>query len=197
MRHAVAAIAVMALLGFAAPVFAADGAQVGKPAPAFVLKDESGAVHSLDKYKGKIVVLEWTNPNCPFVVRHYEADTMDKTQKASDASKVVWLAVNSTADNTADASKEWKKKEGFGYPVLQDAAGTVGKSYGAKTTPHMFVVDQKGVLQYSGAIDDDARGTNKTPVNHVLNAVKALQDGKAVPTATTPPYGCSVKYKSS
>jgi peroxiredoxin len=177
------------------PAFAE--AEVGKPAPAFTLKDEAGKEHSLAQYKGKVVVLEWTNPECPFVKRHYEADTMATTLKGFDAKKVVWLAVDSTSHNTAARSAEWKKAEGFTYPVLQDAAGTVGKAFGAKTTPHMYVIDEQGVVRYAGAIDDDPRGKSDKTVNHVKTAVDALLTGKQVPASTTTPYGCSVKYKSS
>jgi peroxiredoxin len=178
-----------------APAFA--DAEVGKPAPAFTLKDESGKEHSLAQYKGKIVVLEWTNPECPFVQRHYQADTMANTLKGFDSKKVVWLAVDSTAHNTPEKSAAWKKTEGFSYPVLQDASGTVGKSFGAKTTPHMFVIDEQGVVRYAGAIDDDPRGKSEKKTNYVKAAVDALTSGKAVPTATSTSYGCSVKYKSS
>ncbi|MFY0526734.1 thioredoxin family protein [Archangium gephyra] len=189
------AVALAVMLPVAA--LAADTAQVGKPAPAFTLKDESGKEHSLSQYKGKVVVLEWTNPGCPFVQRHYTADTMQKTFTGVDAKKVVWLAVDSTASNTPDKSAAWKKTEGFTYPVLQDASGTVGKAYGAKTTPHMYVIDEQGVVRYAGAIDDDPRGNKKEgTTNHVKTAVDALLSGKPVPAATTEPYGCSVKYKS-
>ena len=196
MKRVLTALAFTAALGVAAPAFAADTAEVGKPAPAFSLKDETGKAHSLAQYQGKIVVLEWTNPECPFVQRHYQASTMQNTLKGFDAKKVVWLAVNSTATSTPDQSVAWKKEKAFSYPVLQDTDGKVGKSYGAKTTPHMYVIDAKGVLQYAGAIDDDPRGKNATPVNHVKTAVDALLSGKPVPASTTEPYGCSVKYKS-
>lgn len=196
MKRVLTALALTATLGVAVPAFAADGAEVGKPAPAFTLKDETGKEHSLAQYQGKIVVLEWTNPECPFVQRHYKANTMKNTVKGFDANKVVWLAVNSTAHNKPDQSAAWKKEQAFTYPVLQDADGKVGHAYGAKTTPHMYVIDAKGVLQYAGAIDDDPRGKNATPVNHVKTAVDALLGGKPVPAATTEPYGCSVKYKS-
>ncbi len=189
------AVALAVMLPVAA--LAADTAQVGKPAPAFTLKDEAGKEHSLSQYKGKVVVLEWTNPGCPFVQRHYTADTMQKTFTGLNAQKVVWLAVDSTASNTPDKSAAWKKTEGFAYPVLQDAAGTVGKAYGARTTPHMYVIDEQGVVRYAGAIDDDPRGNKKEgTTNHVKAAVDALLSGKPVPAATTEPYGCSVKYKS-
>ncbi|NVJ21147.1 MULTISPECIES: thioredoxin family protein [Myxococcus] len=176
------------------PAFA--DAEVGKPAPAFTLKDETGKEHSLSQYKGKVVVLEWTNPECPFVQRHYQADTMANTLKGFDAKKVVWLAVDSTAHNTPEKSATWKKTEGFTYPVLQDASGATGKTYGAKTTPHMYVIDTEGVVRYAGAIDDDPRGKNDKKVNHVQTTVDAVLNGKPVPASTTTPYGCSVKYKS-
>jgi peroxiredoxin len=196
MKRALTAFALTAALGLAGPALAADTAEVGKPAPEFKLKDEAGKEHSLAQYKGKVVVLEWTNPGCPFVQRHYQADTMQNTLKGFDANKVVWLAVDSTSSNSPDKSAAWKKTEGFTYPVLQDADGTVGRAYNAKTTPHMYVIDEKGVLRYAGAIDDDPRGKNDKDTNHVKTAVDAVLSGKPVPAATTEPYGCSVKYKS-
>ena len=192
--------AVALSLSLATPMvaLAADTAQVGKAAPPFSLKDEAGKEHSLSQYKGKIVVLEWTNPGCPFVQRHYTANTMAKTATGYDTSKVVWLAVDSTASNTPDKSAAWKKEKGFAFPVLQDPSGKVGKEYAAKTTPHMYVIDEKGVVRYEGAIDDDARGNKKegTTTNYVKGAVDALLSGKPVPAANTEAYGCSVKYKS-
>ena len=196
MKRVLTALALTAALGVAVPAFAADAAEVGKPAPAFTLKDEAGKEHSLAQYQGKIVVLEWTNPGCPYVQRHYKAKTMQNTLKDFDAKKVVWLAVDSTSSNAPEKSASWKKEQGFTYSVLQDPDGKVGKAYGAKTTPHMYIIDEKGVLQYAGAIDDDPRGKSATPVNHVKAAVKAMQSGQSVPEATTDPYGCSVKYKS-
>lgn len=179
-----------------APVFAADTAEVGKPAPAFTLKDEAGKAHSLSEYKGKVVVLEWTNPECPFVKRHYEAKTMQNTQKGFDAKKVVWLTVDSSSTHNAKSAADWKKKEGFSQPVLLDTDGAVGKSYAAKTTPHMYVIDGEGVVRYAGAIDNDPRGKEATKMNYVQTAVDALLNGKQVATPTSEPYGCSVKYKS-
>ena len=178
-------------------VLPARGAEVGQPAPDFTLKDESGAKHSLGEYRGKLVVLEWTNPECPFVQRHYADKTMQKTLAAYTGKPVVWLVVDSTHFNTPEKSSAWKKEQGFSPPVLQDPSGEVGHAYGAKTTPHMFVVDVQGVLRYAGAIDDDPRGRNASPVNYVRQAVDALQSGKPVPVTSSPPYGCSVKYKSN
>jgi peroxiredoxin len=196
MKRILTALALTAALGVAVPAIAADTAEVGKPAPAFTLKDETGKEHSLAQYQGKVVVLEWTNPECPYVRRHYQAKTMQNTLKGFDAKKVVWLAVDSTSHNTPDKSASWKKEQGFPYSVLQDPDGKVGKAYGAKTTPHMYIIDEKGVLRYAGAIDDDPRGKSATPVNHVKTAADAVLSGQPVPEATTNPYGCSVKYKS-
>lgn len=195
MKSVLTALALTAVLGVAVPAMAAE-AEVGKQAPAFTLKDESGKEHSLSQYQGKIVVLEWTNPECPFVQRHYRANTMTHTWKSSDPNKVVWLAVDSTSHNTPEKSAEWKKEKAFTYPVLQDADGKVGRAYAAKTTPHMYVIDEKGVLRFAGGIDDDPRGKSEKPVNHVKAALDALLSGKPVTATTTQPYGCSVKYRS-
>ncbi|MFY0582104.1 redoxin domain-containing protein [Cystobacter fuscus] len=123
MKNLFSAVALSLSLVSPVVAFAADTAEVGKPAPAFTLKDESGKEHSLAQYKGKIVVLEWTNPDCPFVKRHYTANTMQKTFGGYDAKKVVWLAVDSTHTNAPDKSAAWKKEKGFTYPVLQDPSG--------------------------------------------------------------------------
>lgn len=172
-------------------------ATVGKPAPAFELKDESGNTHKLSDFKGKVVVLEWTNPDCPYVERHYQADTMQKTwDKVGGKDKVVWLAVDSSNFVKPEDSAKWKKEEGFEYAVLQDPSGEVGKKYDAKTTPHMFVVDAEGTLQYTGAIDNNPRGKAENVENYVEQAVTNLLEGKPVEKATTKPYGCSVKYSS-
>jgi peroxiredoxin len=193
--------AVAAFLLVAAPALAAaeasGEAKVGQPAPSFSLKDESGKVHSLSQYKGKVVVLEWTNPECPFVQRHYQANTMANTLQGFDPKQVVWLAVDSTSTHSAGTAKAWKQEKGFGYPVLLDTDGATGHAYGAKTTPHMYVIDAQGVLRYAGAIDSDPRGSEKSPTNHVKTAVDAVLGGKPVPASTTKPYGCSVKYKAS
>ena len=173
-----------------------EKAEVGKKAPDFELTDTSGETHKLSDYRGKIVVLEWTNQGCPYVQRHYDADTMPKTYEALGKDKIAWLAVESTHNRKKKEGADWKKKEGFDYPLLLDKSGEVGKSYGAKTTPHMYVIDKEGVLQYAGAIDDAPRGEKEDPTNYVEKAVSALQAGKTPETRTTKPYGCSVKYGS-
>jgi peroxiredoxin len=170
-------------------------ATVGKPAPDFTAVDENGATYELAKLRGHAVVLEWTNPDCPFVERHYSADTMEKLAKTLGASDVVWLAVNSTYTNTPADTRAWKAEQGFAYPTLQDADGTLGHLYGARTTPHMFVIDADGVLRYTGAIDDDPNGKATTPLNYVGNAVAALLASGSPDPSETKSYGCSVKYK--
>jgi peroxiredoxin len=187
-RFSVAALALL----LAAAV---EPATVGKPAPDFSAVDETGAKYSLAELRGKAVVLEWTNPDCPYVQRHYSSDTMEKLATTLGAKDVVWLAVNSTHSNTPADSKAWKSEQGFAYPTLQDPDGTIGKAYGARTTPHLFVIDAEGVLRYAGAIDDDPNGKSATPANYVGNAVGAVLAAGTPDPSETKPYGCSVKYK--
>lgn len=174
-------------------------AKVGEPAPDFTLMDHDGKEVTLSALKGKPVVLEWTNPTCPYVVRHYTDKTMSKTHDASGGTdEVVWLAIDSSHFVTAEKAASWREKEGFAHPVLMDASGEVGKIYGASTTPHMFVIDSEGKLVYSGAIDDNDRGDKKPEevTNYVGKALEALKEGKPVDVTETKSYGCSVKYKS-
>ena len=171
-------------------------AVVGQPAPEFTAKDQDGRDVDLAQLRGKIVVLEWTNPDCPFVRRHYGAKTMRTLSDRFKAQDVVWLAVNSTNYMDAARDRAWRTEQGFSYPVLDDHAGTVGTAYGAKTTPHMFVIDRKGTVVYAGAIDDDAAGGSETTArNYVAEALDDVTAGKPVRVAETKPYGCSVKYK--
>jgi peroxiredoxin len=195
MKHRL--VGCVSVLALTLVVPAARGAEVGQLAPDFSLQDETGAKHALSQYRGKVVVLEWTNPECPFVRRHYADKTMQKTLAAYAGKPVVWLVVDSSQTNTPAKSAAWKKEQGFTPPVLQDASGAVGHAYGAKTTPEMYVIDTQGVLRYAGAIDDDPRGRNASAVNYVRQAVDALEAGKPVPVTTSQPYGCSVKYKSN
>jgi peroxiredoxin len=184
--------------------FAANAADVGKPAPDFTLTDVNGKTVKLADFKGKHVVLEWTNPNCPFVVKHYGSNNMQALQKDKTAKNVVWLAVNSTSKSHQDymapaalSSKmigEWKAAP---TGLLMDESGTVGKSYQAKTTPHMYVIDPKGTLVFAGGIDDK-RSANPADIKSAKNFVRAALDesmaGKPVSTSTATPYGCSIKY---
>jgi peroxiredoxin len=177
---------------------AAAIAKVGSAAPDFKLKDTEGKEISLSQFKGKVVVLEWYNSGCPFVKRHHDKyKTMaDTAKKFGD--KVVWIAINSGAPGKEGHGKdaESKKTWNIAWPILNDETGAVGRLYGAKTTPHMFVVDAQGVLQYAGAIDNDPKD-EKSPgekLNYVTQALEEVLAGKPVSQKETKPYGCSVKY---
>lgn len=178
-------------------------ATVGKPAPDFSLTDVNGKTVKLADFKGKHVVLEWHNPACPFVVKHYDSGNMQSLQNKYDAKDTVWLTVNSTSKSHQDFMDAGKLK---GYiadkkaspdAYMPDADGKTGLAYGAKTTPHMYVINPAGMLVYAGAIDDK-RGTKqeeiKTATNYVVAALDESKAGKAVTTPSTNPYGCSVKY---
>ncbi len=173
--------------------------EVGKPVPAFSLKDLSGKTYSIADLKGKVVVLEWTNPNCPYVQRVYKSGIMTSVQKKY-ADKVVWLTVNSTNpdhqdfETPDDLSKTYKEWKATFAAMLLDPDGKVGKMFDAKTTPHMFIIDKEGTLVYAGAIDDDPRGNKSDKINYVDAALSNVLAGKPVATATTRSYGCSVKY---
>ena len=175
---------------------AAD-AKVGSAAPEFTLRDHEGEEHSLASYRGRVVVLEWINPNCPFSRRHAEEGTMTRLAKAN--SEAVWLAVNSTAQGHRDflpaaQHASYNDKHGITYPVLYDPAGKVGHAYDARTTPHMVVIDEQGRIVYDGAIDDDPYGRKGQRTNYVEAALKAHAAGQAPDPAATQPYGCTVKY---
>ena len=167
--------------------------KVGDVAPSFVLPNEAGESVSLDQFQGKVVVLEWINPDCPYVKRHYKASTMRSLAEKYSA-KVAWIAVNSTHYMEATRNAEWKKEHQLSYPILRDADGAVGRSYGAKTTPHMFVISPEGKIAYQGAIDDDPYGDKSVPENYVDKSLDELLAGKQLSSAETAPYGCSVKY---
>ena len=204
-RRAVVAAAValgatflMGTNAFAAPA-------VGQQAPDFVAVDTSGAKHKLSDFAGKFVVLEWTNPGCPFVRKHYGSGNMPATQKAATDKGVVWLAINSTERAAsdylkADALDAWmKSQKAAPTAVLMDEDGVIGQVYGARTTPHIFIIDPKGMLVYAGGIDSiaSARADDiKTATNYVNQALGEVLGGKPVSTASTRPYGCSIKYKS-
>jgi peroxiredoxin len=173
----------------------ASALSVGNPAPDFKLRDEAGKEHSLSQYKGKLVVLEWTDQGCPFVVTHYDKDTMETLSAKYGAKDVVWLAVNSTHNNTPVETVAWKAKEKFTYATLMDNDGKVGKTYGATNTPHMYIIDKDGKLAYQGAIDDDPSDSNPKRKNYVDAGLNDLLGGKKVAQAETKAYGCSVKYK--
>jgi peroxiredoxin len=186
----------------AAPVLA-QSAAVGQAAPAFELRDTRGKPVRLADFKGRHVVLEWTNPGCPFVVKHYGSQNMQALQKDAGAQQVVWLSISSTAPDHYDylaPAALTAKYQGWGATpaaLLMDDSGQVGRAYGARTTPHMYVIDPQGVLVYAGGIDDK-RSSNPADVKTAKNFVRAaLADslaGKPVATPSAAPYGCSIKY---
>ncbi len=187
------------------PVDAADAPKVGQPAPSFTATDVDGKSRSLSEFKGKYVVLEWHNQSCPFVKKHYESGNMQKLQKELTAKGAVWLSVISSAPGaqgyvTPEQEKAFlAAQQAVPTTVLLDPDGTVGHAYGAKTTPHMFVIDDKGVLVYAGAIDDNPSSDAAdaaTAKNYVRAAYDEAAAGKPVTTASTAPYGCGVKYKN-
>ncbi len=176
---------------------------VGQPAPALTASDADGKSRSLDEFKGKLVVLEWWNPGCPFVGKHYGSGNMQTLQHDWTAKGVVWLTVDSSAPGqqgyltAAEAKATMKERGGAPTAVLLDPQGTTGKAFGAKTTPHMFVIDKTGVVAYAGGIDDKPstdREDIPTAHNSVASALGELLAGKAVSVKSTPSYGCSVKY---
>jgi peroxiredoxin len=190
--------------GCAAPASAAP--VVGQPAPNFKAADANGKPVSLSDFRGKTVVLEWNNPGCPFVKKHYGSGNMQKTQAAAAKDGVVWLSINSGAPgkqghmNGAEAKAFVAQSGARPTAYLLDPNGVVGKTYDAKTTPHMYIVNKSGALVYAGGIDDkptpnpaDVAGAR----NHVLAALAELKAGKPVSVATSRPYGCSVKYKDA
>ena len=167
---------------------------VGSIAPEFSLKNSSGNSVQLADYKGKTVVLEWTNPDCPFVKRHYKAGTMK--QLAASNPDVVWLAINSSNFANQNVNSSWKSEQAIPYPILDDSSGEVGHEFDARTTPHMFIIDKEGVLRYQGAIDDDPYGSKEVAEvnNYVAAALKEIQNDNQVSIPETKSYGCSVKY---
>jgi|RhiMethySRZTD1v2_1073278.scaffolds.fasta_scaffold657137_2 peroxiredoxin len=174
-------------------------AKPGDTAPAFSLQDTSGKTVNLADYKGKIVVLEWVNPDCPYVQRHYNLKTMTSLADKNKDKGVVWLGIATGATADADRLKKFVETDGVSYPILLDSDGAIGKAYGAKTTPHMFIIDKEGKLAYAGGIDDQAIGDPKAPlkegtVNYVDKALSEIQAGSAVSQPETKAYGCSVKY---
>lgn len=202
MNRLASLLSLVAALSAAAVAHAA--LEVGQPAPDFTLTDLNGQSHSLASLKGKIVVLEWVNPECPFVIKHYEKSTnMQDTQKAAAADGAVWLQINSAAagkqgDFDAARAKAWQQRVGAtaaGY--FRDQDGKVGKLYDARTTPHLFIISPEGTLLYQGGIDS-IRSANPDDIAKATNYVKAalaeIKAGKPVTHASTAPYGCSVKY---
>jgi peroxiredoxin len=185
---------------------ASASATIGQPAPSFRAPDVAGKQVSLADFKGKYVVLEWNNPGCPFVQKHYDSGNMQALQKRFGAENVAWLSVNSTNEGSSDYMPAAKLAAWFSQhnaaptAVLMDSTGAVGRAFGAKVTPHMFVIDPNGTLVYAGAIDDK-RSTNvadvKTATNYVVAALTEAKSGKPVSKTSSQAYGCTIKYSSS
>jgi peroxiredoxin len=195
---------VLSILLLAALPALASPATVGQPAPAFSATDSSGKTLSLADFKGRTVVLEWVNPGCPYVRKHYDSANMQHTQKAAVDRGVVWLAVNSTAPGhhdyrpPADMAAWMQAQKAAATATLMDSDGKVGRAYGARTTPHMYVIDASGTLAYAGGIDDKPSANPadvKSANNHVNAALDDVLAGRPVARASTRPYGCSVKYR--
>ena len=197
-------IRTLATLLISTAVVAAHAVSIGQPAPDFALTDVNGKAVKLSDFKGKHVVLEWTNPGCPFVQKHYNSNNMQSLQKDATAKGVVWLSVNSTNKSATDyleptklnakMNGEWTGASSY---LLMDETGKAGMAYEAKTTPHMYVIDPNGKLVYAGGIDDK-RSANPADVKTAKNFVRAALDetlaGKPITVATSTPYGCSIKY---
>lgn len=201
-RRALLAAAVA--LGLAAPAFALP--ELGQPAPAFRAMDAQGHERSLSDFAGKTVVLEWTNSGCPYVGKHYNSGTMQALQRKETKAGVVWLTVSSSAPDmqgyfTGPTARAWAKKEHWaGTAILLDGKGVIGREYGAKNTPHMFVIDKAGKIAYMGGIDDrpyQDPASLKGAKPYVAMALADLRAGRPVAVPVSQPYGCSVKYGSA
>lgn len=197
---------VLALATLTMAAFANAAPSVGQPAPDFTLKDANGRTVKLSDFRGKHVVLEWTNPGCPYVQKHYNSGNMPATQQDAVNRGVVWLSINSTEKASGDYLEPGKivawQQERKARPsaVLMDEDGVAGRAYGARTTPHMYIVNPQGQLVYAGGIDsipssnpDDIRKA----VNYVKRALSEALAGTPISAATTRAYGCSIKYKSA
>ena len=172
---------------------------VGQPAPAFSATDASGKPVSLADYKGKYVVLEWTNPDCPFVQKHYDSGNMPATQKQATAKGAAWLSIQTAPPSAAELQAWQKAKSAAPTATVLDPDGKIARSYRAKTTPHMYIVDPQGTLVYAGAIDSKPSANPadiKGATNYVSTALNEAMAGKPVSHPSTQAYGCSVKYPS-
>jgi peroxiredoxin len=203
-RPLIAACSFAALAPFLVAAHAAPA--VGQPAPDFTLADAAGKPVKLSQFRGKHVVLEWTNPGCPYVKKHYDSGNMPATQKEAMDKGVVWLSINSTEKGAYDYLEPakvvaWQKdRKAAPTHLLADEEGTVGRAYGARTTPHMYIVDPQGRLVYAGGIDSIPSSNAddiKRATNYVKQGLGEALAGKPITAATTRPYGCSIKYKSA
>lgn len=197
-------LSMLTAIGLAACLPAANAAvEVGEMAPDFTAVDTNGVEHSLSDFKGKNVVLEWSNHECPFVVKHYEPGNMQKVQKMATDNGTVWITIVSSAGGkqgavTAEEANKIMEEVGANSTArILDPSGEIGKMYGAKTTPHMFVIDKEGKIAYMGAIDSDSsfkQSSIEGATNYVTEALESLNAGEEIKVTSTKPYGCSVKY---
>jgi hypothetical protein len=201
LRRALFALPILAFVTAAQAVPA-----VGQAAPDFSLKDTTGKTVKLSDYRGKYVVLEWTNPGCPYVKKHYNSGNMAATQQDAVAKGAVWLSINSTEKDAWDYLAPPKltawlnERKAKPTAVLMDEEGTAGRAYGARTTPHMYIVNPQGQLVYAGGIDSIASSDAddiKKATNYVKQGLGEALAGKPISAATTRPYGCSIKYKNN
>lgn len=197
--------ALLALSAFAIAASAHAAPSVGQPAPDFTLSDAGGKPVKLSDYRGKYVVLEWTNPGCPYVKKHYNSGNMAGTQQDAVSKGVVWLSINSTEKSSYDYMEPakltaWlKERKAQPTAVLMDEEGKAGRAYGARTTPHMYIVSPQGSLVYAGGIDSIPSSNAediKKAVNYVKQGLGEALAGKPISAATTRAYGCSIKYKN-
>ncbi len=197
MKHLIGIVTVLASVGAALAA-----AEIDQPAPDFAATDINGHTVKLSDYKGRIVVLESYNLDCPFCHNHYRTGAMQELQRDMTAKGVVWLLVNSVSEKYSNhrapeaARKEWADQKIMATAWLDDSSGEVGKKFGMRTTPHMFVIDKEGVLVYEGAIDDHAQpgGDPRQARNYVREAIQKLEAGGKPVVKQTKPYGCGVKY---
>ena len=196
-------VAAMAAVSLASPLAAAQ--KNGAIAQDFKLTDVNGQTVQLSQFRGKTVILEWHNPGCPFVSKHYGSGNMQATQKAAREQGAIWLTINSGAEGKqghmtgAEAKALIARQRIQSTDYLLDPKGLVGKAYGARTTPHMYIIDGSGILVYQGGIDDRPTANTadiKDARNHVLAALKEMRSGNKISVAQSRPYGCSVKYGS-
>jgi peroxiredoxin len=185
-------LALAGLLVFAPSNAAEKGdmvsAELGKEVPNFALKDTFGKEFKLSEFKGKTIVLEWVNQGCPVSKGAHKKKIMQDTYAKYAGKEVIWLGIDTTAGAQPEKNRVYAAEMGIAFPILHDTDGKVGRMFGAKTTPHMFVIDKSGKLAYTGAIDDQGK------TNYVAAALDDLLAGRTVGTPKTDPYGCSVKY---
>jgi peroxiredoxin len=202
MMKTLLAVGATFMIGMAVPAFAAP--VIGEEAPDFTAMDTNGVEHNLSDFRGKNVVLEWSNPECPFVKKFYDVGAMQDFQEAATKDEdVVWLTIVSSAEgkqgysSPEEANAYMEEVEAKSTARLLDPSGEIGRLYDAKTTPHMFVIDEEGILVYQGAIDDNDSANSdviEESENYVMAALTALENGEEIKVASTKPYGCSVKY---